>query len=305
MTGRLIALVLAAALAGCAQYAEERRNAPIAGESLASSVMRAGGIQGPRDARTTVDSAMSAQSLGAVTGDDVIGAGQILTGGLTGALQAFTGPTGRPDDVSHIFAWPPADYAPTAVEAQRRFWEELTGAIRDAMAVAGPDAEFTTRTGEARIPFGTTPGYGATVQWHISACDRLVRDYCAFNIATNQSELPQADGAPSFLNEASRWAFRRDDGAISFRPLGQTDDFPPRRLAVVDEMTFYEAISRNLPDWAFIYVAPFTAGYIPAGSDRPAFYAPPVVLNQGLAYYFVEGQREGVPLIRDFRRMAG
>jgi hypothetical protein len=65
-------------------------------------------------------------------------------------------------------------------------------------------------------------------------------------------------------------------------------------------MTFYEAISRNLPDWAFIYVAPFTAGYLPEGSDKPMFYPAPVVLNRGLAYYFVEGQTAGVPLIRNF-----
>jgi hypothetical protein len=65
-------------------------------------------------------------------------------------------------------------------------------------------------------------------------------------------------------------------------------------------MTFYEAISRNLPDWTFIYVAPFTAGYLPEGSDKPLFYPAPVVLNRGLAHYFVEGQTAGVPLIRDF-----
>jgi hypothetical protein len=69
---------------------------------------------------------------------------------------------------------------------------------------------------------------------------------------------------------------------------------------VLDEMTFYEAISRKLPDWAFIYVAAFTAGYLPEGSDKPLFYPAPVVLNRGLAHYFVEGQTAGVPLIRDF-----
>jgi hypothetical protein len=299
-----MAILALAALAGCATTADQRRTDPIAGESLASSVMRAADIQSHRDAPNEFSSAMRARGLGAVTGEDITSAGNVIFGGVSGALFSLTRERGGPDQFSQILAWPPLDYAPSAVEAQRKVWSELTSAISQSMDIAGGAASFETHRGRPRTLTGSVPGEGLSVQWSIPECEVFVQGKCAFILYRREDVLPGVGQGPMANSIGETWAFRRNNGAFQFRPLGQTEELPPRRIAVVDELSFYESISSNLPDWVFIYIAPYTAGYIPVGSDKPFFYPAPVVLNQGLAYYFVEGQREGVPLIRDFGQEA-
>jgi hypothetical protein len=298
MKARMIAAALCAGmtLTGCAEGAAQRRSAPIAGESTASSVMRAAGFGGHRDAENARASAMGAVSLGAVTGGDLVDLGNIAVTGLTGVVSAFAISSDSPDDFSQIMAWPPADYAPTAVEAQRRFFDQLARAVSASLDSVPVNHEVNRRTGSLGGSFGES----IIIDYKANDCKTMAFSRCRWSIERGEDDLPEITTGPSKLSEAARWAFRYRHGAIQFGPIAITDDFPARRRAVLDEMTFYEAISRNLPDWAFIYVAPFTAGYLPEGSDKPLFYPAPVVLNRGLAHYFVEGQTAGVPLIRSF-----
>jgi hypothetical protein len=301
MKARMIAVALCAGmtLAGCAEGAAQRRSAPIAGESTASSVMRGAGFGGHRDAENARASAMGAVNLGAVTGGDLVDLGNIAVTGLTGVVSAFAISSDSPDDFSQIMAWPPADYAPTAVEAQRRFFREVEEAVEISRLSAG--FADTTMTVERLDNVGARRvGKLLRVVWPETTCPVYRQNACVFWVNSFEDNPPDLTTGPAILSSEKRWAFRYKNSAMTFRPLGETDDFPPRRVALVDEMTLYEAISRNLPDWAFIYVAPFTAGYLPEGSYKPLFYPAPVVLNRGLAHYFVVGQTAGVPLVRNF-----
>jgi hypothetical protein len=268
--------------------------------STASELMRAAAIRTAPDAPSFRESALGSRPLGAVAAEDITSVGNILLGGASGAAFSLTRERGAQDQFSRFFAWAPADYAPTALEAQRRFWGDFTQAVEASMVEAGPDATLERRIGEARTLGGSVPAESISVRWRNAACDQLYQQYCAFRTSRREDELPERREAPAALGGVDSWAFVNNAGALEFRPLGRTTDFPPRTRAVVDELRLYEAISRRLPPWAFIYVAAFSAGFVPAGGAEPRLYSVPVVLNRGVAFYFLEGSREAIPLVRDF-----
>jgi hypothetical protein len=293
------AIIAVMTLAGCA--AGPASDGPGDGRaSTASELMRAAAIRTAPDAPSFRESALGARPLGAVAAEDITSVGNILLGGASGAAFSLTRERGAQDQYSRIFAWAPADYAPTALEAQRRFWGEIVEAVRASMTDAGDGASIEVRPYGARVLGGTVPAEVLEVRWRTPACDQLHQQSCVFRVARREDALPIEDREPDALGAGASWAFVNGAGALEFRPLGRTTDFPPRTRAVVDELRFYEAISRRLPPWAFIYVAAFSAGFVPAGGAEPRLYSVPIVLNRGAAFYFLEGSREAIPLVRDF-----
>jgi len=285
-TSLLAGLAALALLAGCTS-ANERRNAPRAGESFALSVARAAGMRELRDVEAPDDPA-------ALRGRPLIGPGgalgiaNIAFGNPVVGLLGLTG-GGRSDgsQYTHIVAFAPESYASTAAQARERFFD-----VTESAFVAALESAPLKRSPEiVTIPVTSGPSKVDAVmgQWKHGRCLENSLGSCLLYIIERPQFAPSLEQAPSFVQNGRVWRFDRGYGSNSIVAQGFGGS---AESLFTDLFSIYLEMSKRLPPWAFVYVAPNDISYRDADGEL-AYFPVPAVLNQGRAHFFVKEADRG------------
>jgi hypothetical protein len=306
LRGPVLAAAAALTLMGCATQPEAEYRAELRpGESFASHIARAAGIDGIEDAPSEAVAAQPGLGSGLVRPSDIrsigytvlnvlnpVGGQGALTAGLGAGLMAFVStPTNVPAEHSAIVGWAPADFADTPEEAREKFWSRITEAFEDAIASVRPAASERSYRQYAKTPRGDEALDFYEASWSEAACVEMAEGRCLLRLLSGAGAPPKLEEEPAALGGGQAWAFTHHEGMVAFDPVAEDDAFFKRYYAAMDDLSIYIEASKRLPEWVFIYVAPLRAGF--QAEDRPRLYPAPIVLNQGRAHYFVEGARRG------------
>lgn len=297
----MVALVMSVLVTGCASSDGRVFNEYKPEASFAQNIVRAGGFRSQRDAKSVVASRESAMSTGMLTAGDVSSIGNIVFNGLGGALFSLTRPRNDSGDDITIIAWPPISYAATADAAREKFFAETTEVLsKSVLQVDTETPEINRDEYRVRTLTRDYPGKNLNVRWRTGKCAEMSQGTCYFYFFTRGDHAPEMGYAPEILGRYDAWRFDGQKAVFTIFPLAKDDGFPPRIHAAKDFLKLFETASAELPEWVYIYIPANRIGFENVADGNIGFYPLPMVLNQGRAYYFIEGAQEAVPVIRDF-----
>lgn len=211
--------------------------------------------------------------------------------GLAGLAAWLLIDTTHPGTSSHIFAWMPADEASSPEQAKMKlykiFKDALAAAIKDTSWPKGYSVNL-----KERAETSAKDGFVGEIEAVISGSDcddNFVRcGYRGF-----RTPLPRSETAPDFLGggnayvwrwpvEGRYWAIVPDQSKSKVSSHGTTVEW----YAEFPDVDFYEAFTRHLPKWVYVYLAPQRWSHDVDGKYVLPRY--PVVVNQGRVLYFIE-----------------
>lgn len=272
---------------------------PVQGDSFALSVTKAAGYKKLRDVPAE-DGEIVTNVLTGGAGRDILDAGflstQILApppglsslgAGVFGIFSLLANSRVDPETGSSIMAWVPKALAPTHEEAIIRFNQAVVPAARatfDRSQFPGLTTEPDPRhSAEQCMPLSGCKTYDF-FYFRLTGgrCQDAEKQYCWAHFGA--SYRPERDSvAPAFIGGQPAWRVSQ-----ALPPWARAGDLMGTWYAAADELAFYTDISRQLPDWAFIYIAPRKAAYRDKdGSLKLLPY--PVVIHRGTIHYFIAG----------------
>lgn len=282
--------------------------------SYAKNVMLAGGIGGDlrdvswQDAKKAREKALAEGAVDS-DGSSLAGAGAFgvvnylapppgfsMTGaGVMGALSWMAVGSADPSAFPRVIAWMPKSMASSPDAARDLFDQLISDALaKTAVGFSLPDGH--SFAGMTRIPPGPGSKWGAPfIAIKGGKCDQPLHT-CGFGIG---ALIPFERVAPDFLGGQDSFAFTQSGdlndartGWIwqSCRKMSSDKPYAYAKewYALLPEAEFYAALSRNLPDWVYIYLP---------GGQRVSRHTPdgeyswlpyPVLLNKGSTHYFIE-----------------
>ncbi len=240
--------------------------------------------------------------------------GPSLLGGTTfGALNYISPPTGfssgaaglmgvaswlligndHPGLQSRIFVWMPMDTSSSPEDAQQRIIKLLDDAAEAAIRETHLPDGYTANTKTIQYDSPKRPIRFLNISG--PDCDKEYM-YCGYGALGGFSGIPQADIAPDFLggSNAYVWHYIKYDHYFSHQ-IGQSKylsiardgrGFAKEWYAVFPDVEFFQAFTRHLPKWVYVYLAPQRwSGQVDGKYALPKY---PVVINQGRVFYFIE-----------------
>jgi hypothetical protein len=287
LTRIALALPLMLALAACstptqrverlASYEENPRY------SFARNVMAASGRPGIRDGMGPEGGSVTARQGGGSVA--TMGAGA-LTGnvGLGLGLGLLRGLEGRgydPGTRNMVIAWMPADMAVDGVDARNQLNALAASALSEALSANNIPFSVERFDVDLSKTFADVP---VIFRLETPACENICRAY------TVGTSLPLALAqTPSFVGTGQSYATLalRDYGTVEWWRL--SDGIPQSALST-DELILYKEMSRNLPDWAFVYLAPNQ--WVSCVDDGCKARQYPVLLHRGVVHDFAAPSRQ-------------
>ncbi len=280
--GTGIALAASIILSGCGamEYKPLEYNES---HSRAYNIARAGGlVTGISDAtarRDKTGNLTSNAAFGSAYTAAGFGAGVTGINGLAGGAINFLNWVSTPDsegERNSIIAWMPADQAATPDEAKAKMVSSVTGAIEQGLGALGAKSEFILREDDWLIFNVLNDEWGCNAVWVNGRSKSADRCLIAFRIRS-----PWDSGtAPSFIYGASGSVYAFTSGGssgystIRISREGENRQMPQDRI--------YTEISKSLPSWAYIYLAPKKVE-LASGENVPYL----VLLENGHPEFFV------------------
>lgn len=297
---RALTTLAALVLGGCANFSD-RAYAPKGPESPALQIAKAAALAGLRD----VDIGQTAASPGGWSVVQPVAGGiggalspapglSGLSGGVFGALASF-GERGPEWDSSynHVLAWVPLSEASTAEAARDLVDRLVVAAFRDALAEtlgagykieAEPMTVAQFRARHRSLPVDRESEYGFTL-FSISGEQCSGTKVCAYS--AHIRALPRKGFAPALIGGGPAWSFTRYSGlptlATSCWDVGQSR---VKLAYCLPDRDMYLAVSRRLPAWVFIYLAPGTTGIQAPATLTYGPMESPVVVSEGKGLRF-------------------
>ncbi len=227
------------------------------GASFALKVAKLGGCgENLKDVDESV-MADASKSINEVTDSDLAlsSAVGLLKDGFSGFslnfFRTLTASSGTRSQHNCVIAWMPKSMASDKKDAVRRFYGILDKSARKNM----PDQDYNVTS---KVSLGYSVRYEPT--------NPEIASYASMVTRAIETKSPDWLG--------SKDAYLMSEGTSYIgRPL---EDYTKK--APFDEVEYLKAVSKDLPDWSYIYVSPrkFNKPY-------------PMILNQGHVYYFIEG----------------
>ncbi|MBJ7556980.1 hypothetical protein [Marinomonas spartinae] len=283
MKKALITTVAVAALSGCASTSSYEPTAYKTNHSRAYNIAEAGGlVTGIQDASVPRD------KLERITDTKTFGAAYVLSGyispqlgmtdwqgGLVNLANWAIGPK-QHGARNSLIAWMPANEAVSPADAQGKLLSHVKVSIESALTDLG--ADFTLlydQDGELTYQFYKS-------EWD---CPTWVdgkskfRDMCVIDVKIVE---PRAGTAPDFVSGAQGAAYAFTSGHESQYNYVKVSN---GAASHAPQQAIYADISKQLPAWAYIYLAPKTVKL--ENGDKVAF---PYLLEQGKPELFVYPQ---------------
>lgn len=269
----LFLALCAMALTGCAGVKPYHDNPE---NSYALNIMRAYGAQEIRDGEAVPDGELSnferagyvfsGAHMGLSAGSN-LGLGGLAGSGL-GIAGMFVGTGKSLESFPFGFCWIPEE-AGNAEQVKALVQQQILAAwdkTKDEVAL--PEG-YSFRP-DAKYPH----------QIHVDGPE-CVDASCKYSFSTTKGEPSYF---PDTLGGALGWKVRVSLGLGSMRNGGSKTAFFP-------DLQIYSAMSRNLPESCFVYLAPSsaTAAVSMQTEQGPQFLGVPVLLNQGDVHAFVKG----------------
>ncbi|MCE0759514.1 hypothetical protein LWH94_09890 [Marinobacter sp. G11] len=273
------ALVASMTLTGCAsmsapyEYQESH--------SEAYNIARAGGL-----VQDIEDTEVPANKLGSIT-ESMANVGFVSAGymkpqlGMTSwqtvgvnALSILSEPDSHGARNS-MMAWMPMEEAKSQQAAQEEFLSHVKVAVADALNDMGATHEtIYDRKGTVVVHFINN-------DWDCPAYEKGVTDLEDLCQVRFQVYEPRTAPAPSFITQTNtgeeRYVFSSGHGRKYHRLNLLVND-----NSSVPESELYANISKGMPDWSYLYLAP---GKVKTGEGKTIEY--PYILNQGKAELFL------------------
>jgi len=285
-TAKLMGLVvMAAVVSGCAAKELPPGYKSLSGHSYAGNVILAAGASRSLDTEggrlKTVDGsdipfATAGGIIGALSPSTIFGMSALAEGMLTFGMMASSGPK-APERGSKVFAWMPLEMAADASVAKEIYKKILFEAMQTALSEVNlPDGLRVVPTGERSFP----------IRGESECATR--KDRCGYNFY--EPELPDLSNAPDFVNvDGPVWAFTfREHSASGLNGLSYQSGRDIK--ARFPDLEVYVRMSKHLPAWAYIYLAPPSSFNLISAEDQNGilkWLAGPVLLNQGKQFIFI------------------
>lgn len=267
-------------------------------QSFALDQMRAAGFDDIHDADIssadaeqldeTESSPLTASVFGAANALSPPAGLSSISAGALGFLSWMAMGERNPADGSRVIAWVPTSLAKTPTEARQLVESEVTAAFDAAAA-------------ETRLPQGYR--WGDTKHYEISNVERyewLIEGpdcgeaeseaICMYQLSFLKWEYAEDDWietrAPEALGGAPAWRMTATDWYPGF---STTKRWPRRWESGFPDLALYARMSKELPDWIALYLAPKKVSFRSDDSDKDSeFIGLPILLQGGEAHYFIE-----------------
>lgn len=280
MTSRYALTAALLALTGCVTTGTTSPSAYDSSRSRAYNLAQAAGIS---DARDTERRHLSENEIYKIASNTDLfmwdrganwSAGQALGASL---LFSALEPTSNFAKDS-LFGWMPEDMAEDAEQARRRMSEVATSAIKQSLDNLGYTYETTLESYDQKAVFGDSAFLFSqiTIVDPAAGCPApdSVDHYSKTCYASSQVVTPEKQLAPDFVGSGQSFAF----GTIGVRQ-SEIRLKTPEGVSL-DTLGIMGQISRNLPNWAFLFIA-----------ENSKSKTPPLVLDGDKVRYFVEPAR--------------
>ena len=269
-----------AALSGCASTSSYEPTAYKTNHSRAYNIAEAGGlVTGIQDASVPLD------KLERLTDTKTFGAAYVLSGytspqlgmtnwqgGLVNLVNWVIGPK-QHGARNSLIAWVPAKEAVSPADAQGKLLSHVKVSIESALTGLG--ADFTLlydQDGELTYHFYKS-------EWDCSTWvngKSKVSDMCSVKVKIIE---PRTGTAPNFVSGAQGAAYAFTSGhETQYNYVNVSNG----AASHAPQQTIYAAISKQLPAWAYLYLAPNSVKL--ENGDKVAF---PYLLEQGKPELFV------------------
>jgi hypothetical protein len=211
--------------------------------------------------------------------------------GVMGLASWLLIDTTHPGITSHIFAWMPAEEAASPEEAKMKLYDIFKDALADAIKETSWPKDYSVHLTDSSK---TTPKDGFIGEFAVvitgGDCDR---EFMRCGYRGFRTPLPRTEMAPDFLGgsnayvwrwpvENQHWAIVPDKSKIKVTERGSTAEW----YAGFPDLEFYTALTRRLPKWVYVYLAPQNWSHNING--KYVFSKYPVVINQGHVLHFIE-----------------
>lgn len=310
---KILCLTVGALVSGCASTPAPYTAPP--GQSLALTVARAAGLVGLKDADVPMDRSVNPGSgvplVGTLPGAAAYGALSALSpppgfgAGAAGALgfaaMVFSGPTAESvSQSSQVLAWAPRSFAPDAATAQAKLnaliARELDAVLAEVPMPPGYRIEKAVEQKTRYRPSGGLfpdlfpDGFEAThTDFTVTGgecTDRKV--ICRYSV--NAGTPPVEGMAPAVLGGYPAWTWTRGKGL----PTIPGTVFDGRGLVkthrpLLPDLDVYRRLSERLPEWVYLYMAPYRVSYWNQAAGKHLFLTYPFVFNRGTAHFFARG----------------
>jgi hypothetical protein len=291
----LIFLAAGAVLTGCASTGSTPyQSKPHMSEAL--NIMRAAGFDQIRDVDASVygdvgqvrrtDSSLlggAAFAASSAASPTPLAGGAASAGALGFAAWMLTG-SENPAQVSRVLAWVPEAEANSSEAAANKILEVLENAIRKAheeVLLNGPYAAHLTHVKDH--PYDRTVNLVVTG----GECERTDLR-CGYEFLYSTRRLkPQSVVTPDFIGSSSSRSFTVNErGFPSFAGSTINRNSIFSAVPLFDDYSFLVSMSRHLPEWAMLYVAPGTAA-TRTENDELVLLPYPFILRQGEELSFI------------------
>lgn len=224
------------------------------------------------------------------------GFGSGMAAGLGFATFFFSGPSAEEAaTMPSLWVWMPKDQAQTEDEA----WEKINDIIQTELDAVIAETTLPAGYSFERVvePYPAYQSGGGLFPKTImkdqvihritgGICDdEDVR--CGYQITA--TVRPREVIAPAVLGGGPAWGYVRTKGMIMIPPTVVDDrTFRTYYRSLFADMEVLRKLSRRLPDWMVIYIAPNRVGYADE-TGKPLLVPYPVMLRKGEPLYFVKG----------------
>lgn len=190
-------------------------------------------------------------------------------------LPTLLGPERPADGYKHLIAWMPQDIAKDTNEAQIKMDAILLEALEQTAKELGY-SDYLTDSGVINNRHITV----LNLRDEDSLCRSEENFYCGFS---NRLQAPKPKATPDFLkalNSQSSYFFPLTKyDSINF--LDRSKDLP-----ILDQLKALQIYSKQLPEWAYLYVAPKAVH-----NEKGELLEYPFILHQGKTLLFVKPEK--------------